>query len=177
MIIAVGSLNPIKIGAVSSVADKVWPGSTLVPVDVPSGVPAMPMNDAQCLLGARNRAHQARESTTADFGFGLEGGVNLEPDGLMLLGWAVVVDGHGREGIGGGARLPLPPGIAERVLAGEELGPVMDDLLGQHNVRQKGGAVGALTGGLVLRQETFAVAVAYALSPFVVPHFYPVDEQ
>jgi non-canonical (house-cleaning) NTP pyrophosphatase len=48
----------------------------------------------------------------------------------------------------------------------------MDELLGQKNVKQKGGAVGALTAGLVLRQETFAVAVAYALAPFVSPKFY-----
>jgi non-canonical (house-cleaning) NTP pyrophosphatase len=48
----------------------------------------------------------------------------------------------------------------------------MDELVGQQNVKQKGGAVGALTAGLVLRQETFAVAVAYALAPFVSPSFY-----
>ena len=108
MIIAVGSLNPVKIGAVKFVTEKVWPESTIIPVDIPSGVSAMPMSDAECLLGARNRACQARESAAADLGVGLEGGVNLEPDGLMLLGWAVVVDAHGREGVGGGARLPLP---------------------------------------------------------------------
>ena len=173
MIIAVGSLNPIKIRAVQSVSEKVWPEANVIPIDAPSGVSAMPMSDAKCLLGARNRARQARESAAADLGIGLEGGVNLEPAGLMLLGWVAILDAHGREGIGCTARLPLPEAIAERVLGGEELGPVMDELLGQYNVRQKGGAVGALTGGLVLRQETFAIAVAYALSPFVVPRFYP----
>jgi inosine/xanthosine triphosphatase len=172
MIIAVGSLNPIKIGAVKSITERVWEESTVIPIDVPSGVSAMPMSDAQCLLGARNRARQARESAAADLGFGLEGGVNLEPAGLMLLGWVAVIDARGREGIGCTARLPLPKAIAERVLGGEELGPVIVDLLGQHNVRLKGGAVGALTAGLVLRQETFAIAVAYALSPFVAPRFY-----
>jgi non-canonical (house-cleaning) NTP pyrophosphatase len=84
----------------------------------------------------------------------------------------VAVDGQGREGVGGGARLPLPSSIARRVLAGAELGPVMDEILGQKNVKQKGGAVGALTAGLVLREDTFALAVAYALAPFVSPRFY-----
>jgi len=172
MIIAVGSLNPIKIGAVRSVAEKVWSDSTLISIDAPSGVSSMPMGDAQCLLGARNRARLARDASGADFSFGLEGGVNQEPAGLMLLGWVSVLDADGREGIGCTARLPLPTAIAERVLGGEELGPVMDELLGQHNVRQKGGAVGALTAGLVLRQDTFAVAVAYALAPFVAPQLY-----
>lgn len=132
----------------------------------------MPMSDQECILGSRNRAQWARNATGADFGFGLEGGVNMEPSGLMLVGWAAVIDANDQEGIGGGARLPLPDGIARRILAGEELGPVMDDILGQNNVRQKGGAVGALTGSLVLREETFAVAVAYALSRFVAPQFY-----
>jgi non-canonical (house-cleaning) NTP pyrophosphatase len=70
--------------------------------------------------------------------------------------------------------LPLPEHIAKRILGGEELGPIMDQLLGQNDVKQKGGTVGALTGGLVLRRETFAIAVAYALAPFISPDFYQV---
>jgi len=174
MRIAVGSTNPVKIEAVRSVVERVWPEAEIIQRAVASGVPAMPMSDADCLAGARNRARAARLVEDATLGIGLEGGVNPEPAGLMLLGWVVAVDGRDREGVGGGARLPLPAPIAERVLAGAELGPVMDELLGQHNVKQKGGAVGALTAGLVLRKETFAVAVAYALAPFVSPRFYGV---
>ncbi|MGD8807731.1 MAG: inosine/xanthosine triphosphatase [Chloroflexota bacterium] len=172
MKIAVGSNNPVKIEAVRSVVARVWPQAEIIPVKVASGVPAMPMSDADCLAGARNRARAAQAVTQASLGLGLEGGVNPEPAGLMLLGWVVAVDGQGREGVGGGARLPLPSSIARRVLAGAELGPVMDEILGQKNVKQKGGAVGALTAGLVLREDTFALAVAYALAPFVSPRFY-----
>ena len=172
MKIAVGSTNPVKVAAVRSVVERVWPEAKVIALAVPSGVAAMPMNDVDCLTGARNRARAAQSAAGATLGIGLEGGVNPEPAGLMLLGWVVVADGNGREGVGGGARLPLPGSIAERVLAGAELGPVMDELLGQENVKQKGGAVGALTAGLVLRQETFAVAVAYALAPFVSARFY-----
>ncbi|MCA9978609.1 MAG: DUF84 family protein, partial [Anaerolineales bacterium] len=95
------------------------------------------------LTGARNRAQAARQAAAADLGVGLEGGVNPEPFGLALHGWVVITDGNGREGIGGGARLPLPEAIAQRVRNGEELGDVMDDVLDDHNVKQKGGAVGA----------------------------------
>lgn len=172
MRIAVGSTNPVKVEAVRSVIERVWPEAEIISLAVASGVPSMPMSDADCLTGARNRARAARLVQDATLGIGLEGGVNPEPAGLMLLGWVAVTDGNGREGVGCSARLPLPPKIAQRVLAGAELGPVMDELLGQHNVKQKGGAVGALTSGLVLRKETFAVAVAYALAPFVSPEFY-----
>lgn len=172
MKIAVGSTNPVKVAAVRSVIERVWPTVEVVALAVPSGVAAMPMSDADCLAGARNRARAAQSASGAMLGIGLEGGVNQEAAGLMLLGWVAVVDGDGREGVGGGARLPLPAPIAKRILAGAELGPIMDELLGQENVKQKGGAVGALTAGLVLRQETFALAVAYALAPFVSARFY-----
>lgn len=162
----------MKVEAVQTVIQRIWPRAELLPISVASGVSAMPMSDAECLAGARTRAANARLETGVDLALGLEGGVNLEPNGLMLHGWVVALDKNGREGIGGSARIPLPEKIAKRVLAGEELGPVMDQILGQSNVKQKGGAVGALTGGLVLRMETFAVAVAYALAPFVSPSLY-----
>ena len=172
MLVAVGSTNPVKVTAVRSTVCRIWPEAEVVPVAVASGVSDMPMSDVECRVGARNRAQAARERLSADLGIGLEGGVNQEDLGLMLQGWVVVTDGNGREGIGGAARLPLPSIIAERVLAGEELGPVMDDILGETDVRKKGGAVGALTGGLVPRQQAFAIGVAYALSPFVAEHLH-----
>ncbi|MCA9964261.1 MAG: inosine/xanthosine triphosphatase [Anaerolineales bacterium] len=172
MKIAVGSTNPVKVEAVRLVAAKIWPEVVVVPTAVPSGVSEMPMSDAECIVGARNRALAARETAVADFGIGLEGGVAQESFGLTLVGWVVLVGSNGRESIGGCPRLPLPPRIAQRVLAGEELGPVMDSLVGQQDVKKKGGAVGTLTNGLVMRQEAFATAVAYAFAPFVTPHFY-----
>ncbi len=172
MRIAVGSTNPVKVTAVRQTINRIWPEAEIVSVAVPSGVSEMPMSDEETRTGARNRAVAAREALDADFGVGLEGGVQPEPFGLTLHGWVVVVDGNGRTGIGGGGRLPLPEHIAQKVLAGTELGDVMDEVLGDHNTKQKGGAVGALTNGLVLRGETFALAVAYAFAPFVSPDLY-----
>ena len=172
MKIAVGSTNPVKVTAVRTTITRVWPEAEITAVSVPTGVSEMPMTDAETIAGARNRAIAACDQINADFGIGLEGGVHPNGTGLYLHGWVVAVDKNGREGVGGAARLPLPQHIANRVLAGEELGPVMDDILNEHNIRQKGGAVGALTNGLVLRSETFALAVAYALAPFVSPSLY-----
>jgi inosine/xanthosine triphosphatase len=175
MKVGVGSKNPAKISAVRSVFEKVWPEVEIVGAAVPSGVSEMPVGDTVILTGARNRAVAVQDRLGADFGVGLEGGVHQDGAGLLLMGWVVIVDRNGREGIGGTGRLPLPEAIAEQVLAGRELGPLMDELLGEENVKQKGGAVGALTAGLVPRSETFAVAVAYALGPFVATDFYPTS--
>jgi inosine/xanthosine triphosphatase len=130
------------------------------------------MSDEETQTGARNRAIAAREALAADFGVGLEGGVQEEPFGWVLHGWVVIVVGDGRIGIGGCPRLQLPDHIARRVQNGEELGDVMDDILNDHNIKQKGGAVGALTNNLVVRGEAFSTAVAYALAPFVSPDLY-----
>ena len=170
--IAVGSTNPAKIEAVRAAVGRVWPQATVRGVDVPSGVSAMPTSDDDCLQGARNRAHAALQTAGADLGVGLEGGVGQTPAGLMLVGWVAVVDANGQEGVSSTARLPLPAHIAQRVLAGEELGPVMDDLLGVEKSNHRGGAIGALTAGLVPRADAFAMAVIYALSPFVAADFY-----
>jgi inosine/xanthosine triphosphatase len=176
MQIAVGSRNPAKLEAVQSAVTRVWPGAAVRAVSVSSGVSLMPMSDGECLAGARQRATAAlTASSGADLGIGLEGGVSDEPSGLMLVGWVVVVDSTGKEGFAATAQLPLPPLIAGRVRQGEELGPVMDDLLNETKSNHRGGAVGALTSGLVLRAEAFAMAVAYALAPFVTPDFYPPD--
>lgn len=172
MKIAVGSRNPAKVMAVEMVARRVWPEVILTPLSVPSGVSAMPMSDAECLAGARNRAQAALAAGDAELGVGLEGGVTAEAAGLMLVGWVVVRHRDGREGLASTGRLPLPPLIASRVQAGEELGPVMDRILEQEKSNHRGGAVGALTAGLVPRADAFALAVAYALSPFVAPEFY-----
>ena len=91
MKIAVGSTNPVKVAAVRSVVERVWPEAKVIALAVPSGVAAMPMNDADCLTGARNRARAVQSAAGATLGIGLEGGVNQEPAGLMLLGWVALM--------------------------------------------------------------------------------------
>jgi inosine/xanthosine triphosphatase len=167
MLIAIGSPNPVKLAAVRQIVTQVWPTADMVGIDVPSGVSAMPFGAEECQTGARNRARAAREALDADMGLGLEGGVEESAVGLLLGGWVVAVHRDGRETAANTARIPLPPAIAQRVRAGAELGPLMDELVGEQNTKQKGGAVEILTKGLVNRQDVFATAVAFALSPFL----------
>lgn len=170
--IAVGSTNPTKINAVKTKACIVWPSCNVLAVKAPSGVSDMPLSDAECIEGAKNRAQYCLDTTDADLGVGLEGGVMTMPQGMMLVGWVAVLDRTGTVGLGSSGRIPLPQFIADRVVQGEELGPVMDDVVNGHQTSQQGGAAGILSGGLTSRSDVFATAVAYALSPFVVPHFY-----
>jgi non-canonical (house-cleaning) NTP pyrophosphatase len=95
---------------------------------------------------------------------------------MFVSGWVAAVDGEGREGIGSGGRALLPDSVAEEIRKGKELGPVMDTLLGDRNTKQKLGAVGSLTRGLVPRVEAFERTVIYALTKFIRPELYPSDD-
>lgn len=171
MRVAVGSDNPVKRRAV----ERALPGrgvpeaTTAELVAVDSGVSEQPRGRAETLTGARNRARNALDAGAFDLGVGLEGGVaTVEEDAsLFLVMWAAATDGD-RWGEAAGPSYRLPERVADRVRAGEELGPVMDDVLGEENVGERGGAAAALTGDRVDRATALSTAVAGALGPFVV---------
>jgi len=139
-------------------------------VPVPSGVSEQPTGHAETIAGAENRAAAvlAEEPAGYDLGVGIEGGVAEfdGTDGLFLIMWAAVSDGS-RVGRGAGPSLELPVAVAARVEDGEELGPVMDDVLDTNGVARRGGAAGALTNSRVDRADALAGVVAGALGPFV----------
>lgn len=166
MHVAVGSTNPVKVAAAEAVLDRLDPSVSPIPVD--SGVAEQPRSIAETVEGAENRARRALATADASLGIGIEGGVARIDglDGTYLIMWAAATDGRRLER-GGGPSLRLPDEIASRVDAGEELGPVMDDVLGTEDVAKKEGAAGALTAGLTNRRSALEQAVAAAVGPFL----------
>ena len=175
-LVAVGSTNPVKIGAARAVIGRVAPSARVEGISVSSTVRDQPWGDEETIRGARSRAVAAREALGADLGLGLEGGVVEDDDGLRTCAWAVVVDGRAREGRGGSLAMPLPPVVAELVRGGLELGHAMDRVAGTHNVKQAEGAVGLLTRGLIDRQRAYEALITYALAPFLVPEYWKTTE-
>jgi inosine/xanthosine triphosphatase len=170
--VSVGSENPVKIAAVENVIKKIWPDAKVVSVEVPHGASEQPTSDDEAIQGATNRAKLSMQETDADLGIGLEGSTVDTKYGMFLSGWVVAMDKSGQVGMGCGGRLPLPERIAAEIKKGKELGPMMDELVGEHNTKQKQGAVGILTGNLVPRTAAFENAVIYALTRFVNPDYY-----
>lgn len=172
MNVAVGSTNPVKIDAVERTVERFDPTVTAVAVD--SGVPEQPWSIAETVAGAENRARRALEAVDGDveYGVGLEGGVaRLEGvPGVSLIMWAAVTDGD-LIGRGSGPTIRLPRSVADRLVDGAELGPVMDDLLGTTNVAETTGAVGVFTDGLTDRAAALGEAVACAYAPFLTDHY------
>jgi inosine/xanthosine triphosphatase len=168
--VAVGSLNPVKIGAARAAVMRLDGAAVVTGVAAASGVPDQPWGDDETIRGARARARAAREALDADVGIGLEGGVVDAGEGTVrTCAWAVAVTRDGREGVGGSLAMQLPTRVASLVRSGMELGHAMDALTGTHNVKQGLGAVGILTHGLVSRQQAYETLVAYALAPLLEP--------
>ncbi|QCJ47513.1 MULTISPECIES: DUF84 family protein [Haloprofundus] len=169
MRVVVGSENPVKRAAVETVVGD----ATVDAVAVSSGVSEQPRGHTETIAGAETRAWEAYdkgedEREAYDYGVGLEGGVASFDGaaGLYLVMWAAVTDGV-RVGRGAGPSVRLPSRVAARIRGGEELGPVMDDVLGTTGIAEGEGAAGALTGGRIDREAALSTAVAGALGPFV----------
>lgn len=177
MVIAVGSTNPAKVGAVQSIFTRLYPDAQVQGADVPSGVAAQPLGEAETRLGALNRASAALKAVAgAEFGVGLEGGIVFNPGELTWLVSAVaVVHRDGRRSISLGPFCPLPPAVVDAVKQGRELGHVMDELSGVQHSAHSQGAVGYLTRGLFPRSAAFEFLLAAALPPFLHPGLYPAS--
>lgn len=153
MKIIIGSKNPAKVGAVKNLFTQ--ENIEFIPLDIPSGVNDQPFSDEETIQGAINRAVTALEIGKGDIGIGLEGGVQETSQGLMLCNWGALATTDFEPLIAGGARVLLPDEIAERLRAGEELGPVMDEYAKKENIRKNEGAIGIFTNGKLNRGEMF----------------------
>jgi len=176
--VTVGSTNPVKVAAARAVLTPlIAPGATIEGVDVPSGVPDQPWGDEETVRGARARAAAALATSGADLAVAFEGGVVADEGdaaggGLRTCAWAVVVDRDGRVATGGSLAMPLPPAVAAMVRGGAELGQAMDALTNAHNTKQKLGAVGVLTAGLIDRRRAYEVILTYALARWLAAEYW-----
>ncbi len=172
MLIAIGSLNPVKIHAAEQVLQPLFPHAELRPVPASSGVPEQPWGETETRTGAINRARAARTVCQADLAVGFEGGLIRTDLGLMTCAWCAVVAADGRLGIGGGSHMLLPPAVEGLLAEGQELGAAMDSLTGRHDTKHGLGAIGILTGGLEDRSSAYAHLLRLALAPFRSPELF-----
>ena len=167
--VVVASHNPVKQEAVRRAFRQAFPRAALrvEGVAVASGVSDQPLSDAETRRGARQRAERARQAVPqADFWVGLEGGVVMEGDGALSFAWMAVLRADGRWGEARTAAFWLPPRVVALMRQGYELGEADDRVFGKHNSKQKMGAVGLLTDGLIDRTTLYEHALVLALIPY-----------
>ena len=166
MKVLVGSKNPVKIEATRQVFGYYFPELDVQGVDVDPGVPAQPINEVT-FDGARNRALRLREQGNADYYVGIEGGIIHLYQRWFVFGVMCILDNNDRAGYGTTSLFEIPHTIAGQLSAGEELGDVVDLMMGQTNTKQGSGAIGHFTRGKMNRTEYYAPGVLCALVPFL----------
>jgi inosine/xanthosine triphosphatase len=173
--VAVGSKNPVKIEAVKLAFNDVWPEIEweVIGADVGSGVSDQPMSDRESIRGATNRAKRSRKLHNADFGVGIEGGLQKHGKEYVDAGWMVVVAKDGRVGIGASVSMHTPHKMMRMVLdEGKELGEVCDIIFKRKNTKHAEGQFGLMTKNLITRTEGYRQGVISALVRFIHPDLY-----
>jgi inosine/xanthosine triphosphatase len=177
MIVYLGSTRPAKVegarDALAAIAavDPRFAQAEIVIVDAGDAGPRMPMSEDAIVEGARLRTESLMAAHAPDgsrYFVGLEGGLDAvrlpHGHGYALKTWACVTDGR-RWNYGAGGAVLLPDAISAAVVAGRELGDVVDELAGD-GTRGSRGAWGVLTRDLIGRRDAFRTAVISAFAPF-----------
>ena len=175
--IIVGSTNPVKVNSAKNAFSTIFPDNTIQCEGflAPSGVADQPMTESETRMGAQNRVHYCAEqyAKTADYFVAMEGGVDQFEEGAATFAYiAIIDDKHNKLMTGRSANLPLPNKVFKRLVNGEELGLVMDDLFNTSNIRQKGGAIGLLTNHNATRESIYTQALILAIAPALHPEHY-----
>ncbi|NQZ75133.1 MAG: inosine/xanthosine triphosphatase [Ekhidna sp.] len=174
MKIIVASRNPVKIQSTEIGFAQVFPSQRIEiqGIDAPSGVSDQPMTNEETLVGAKNRALFAQShQSDADYWVGIEGGIEETHDGMEVFAWVVILS-NSKSGQSRTSTFYLPSKVAELVGNGVELGEANDQVFSEINSKQKGGAVGSLTNGLLGRTEYYVQPVILALIPHIQQELY-----
>ena len=92
--VVVGSMNPIKIAAVTDAFELVYPQHhwQIMGIDVSSGVEDQPIGEERAFQGALNRAHNAgRHDSHAHYSVGIENGAFVVQGVMMDSAWVIIV--------------------------------------------------------------------------------------
>ncbi|MFZ5946357.1 MAG: inosine/xanthosine triphosphatase [Stygiobacter sp.] len=171
MKILVGSKNPVKINAVKEALSLYFDNIETIGIEVDSNVSVQPIGE-DTFIGAKNRALKLLEinkeqKLKANYFVGIEGGIIKQFDKWFAFGCMCIIDEDKNCGFGLSPHFELPNGIVEKLLKGMELGNVMDEIQNEENTKQKLGAIGFFTNGIMNRKELYIEGLKVAVVPFL----------
>ncbi len=169
--ILVGSKNPVKISSVETAFSKYFDKVEVSGFDVDSKVSAQPVNE-ETFEGAKNRAlallqKNMNDKLNADYFVGIEGGIIETYHRWFAFGGMCIINKEGKTGFGTSPHFELPKKVVDELLKGIELGDVMDRIQNESNTKQKQGAIGFFTNGVMSRTELYVPGLITALIPFL----------
>ena len=174
--VLIGSENSIKIESVRQSFSKFFKPVEIQGLPADSGVPAQPCNE-ETFTGAKNRAKHVKrindeQCLNANFFVGIEGGILQLHNRWFQCSVIYILDQQHRESFGTTGLYELPNWIVEKLLAGSELGHVIDELVQDFNRKEKQSTIGFLTNGEVDRLANNTQAITFALVPFLQDSLY-----
>jgi inosine/xanthosine triphosphatase len=174
--VLVGSQNPIKIEATKEAFLKYFNNVEVIGIKVNSKVSDQPIN-TETFEGAKNRALELKKINEekelgAKFFVGIEGGIIKLYERWFAFGGICIINDKGRISYGTSPLFELPKSIVKDLLNGIELGVVIDKITGEHNTKQKQGAIGFFTKGIINRKGFYVDGIIVALIPFINEEFY-----
>jgi len=167
--VAVGSLNPVKMGAVETVMKRVLRDCEVRGVRAITKVKSQPF-EGSTISGAVQRAKAAL--VRADLGVGIEAGVFEREDGLYDVQYCAIVDKAGWLTIGHGSGFRYPEQVANLVKEGKDVSEAFALLYGEEDIGRRKGAIGFLTEGLLTRQQLTEQSVMAAMVPRIKTELY-----
>ena len=176
MKILVGSDNPVKAAAVQEAMAQYFDEVEILAHAVNSQVSHQPVND-ETFEGARNRALELsrinrEQNLGARFCVGIEAGILQLYAKWFAFSVISIIDDRDRMSLGTTPPYELPESVTRQLLAGIELGDVIDRLVGDYNTKQKGGAIAFFTRGVMDRKKLYVQGVTLALIPFINESLY-----
>jgi len=177
MKILVGSLNPVKISCGKNAFEKYYENVEVKGYAVKSGVPDQPITQEETFTGAKNRATNLfelneKENLNGDYFVGIEGGVFKFIDKWFELGCFCIIDKEGKIAYGCSPMFELPNSIGEQLSKRIELGNIVDELTGEKNSKQAGGAVAYFSKNILTRQSLYESGLLSAIIPFLNKEMY-----
>ncbi|MEI6859104.1 MAG: inosine/xanthosine triphosphatase [Shewanella sp.] len=182
--VLVGSKNPVKVNAATVAISQLFPNIAIEcrGMHAPSGVSDQPMTDFETREGAINRvkycqmfsaraAQKPDGQPLAELFIAMEGGVENFEYGPATFAYTVIAT-QNQFSVGRSAQLPISQSIYKSLVAGEELGDVMDKLFNTQNIKQQGGAISLLTQGHATREGVYTQALILAMAPMLNPELY-----
>lgn len=156
--ILVGSANPVKIAAAKESFAQFFSEEELhvEGIGVPSGIPDQPLSDDETFQGAKNRVENLKAlGEEADFYVAFEGGAEITERGIECFAWVYGESKEGRVSYAKAATFFVPESFRAHLLAGMEMGHIVDMVTGDTNSKQKTGLIGYLTDDKLTRTEYY----------------------
>jgi len=172
--VGVATRNPLKVSAAKIAFEGFFDEVEIHSFKSSSMLQKQPA-DEEITRGAILRAKEAIE-LGYDYGVGIEGGLLHLGGRAYFTGFSAVIS-KSREMHGAwGLAWECPPSLLERVERGEELGILMDQILGRSGVKTHEGAIGVFSKSKIDRLRVTTDSVIAALIPFVNREFYSQDQ-